>query len=282
MGCCRSARGTPKAVMVTLPLGKPSIPASLANAYGNGALPIDELVPVGEGLLLHRDCAHAWLALVEAVQQRYGWTLDGTEGYRNEQIQKSIFLNRYSTTPIAGSRDMRIYEGQVWYLRIGFDLAAVPKTSNHGWGYSIDACANHGGRVKFTDGELAQLVEVAPEFGFLWEVKSEPWHLVYVLDHPWPPIAVPLPEPEKEEEMANGFQILDDSNNITIFIYGNPQSVNMGNLPNVHGLVHRSGQIPLLNADSNPIPASEVAEFARRWAEANQKTQTIRVVVDGS
>jgi LAS superfamily LD-carboxypeptidase LdcB len=50
---------------------------------------------------------------------------------------------------------------------------AVPGTSNHNLGIAIDIAHASGAR-------LAWLLKNAQDFGFSWEVQSEPWHLRYV------------------------------------------------------------------------------------------------------
>jgi LAS superfamily LD-carboxypeptidase LdcB len=54
-------------------------------------------------------------------------------------------------------------------------MAAVPGTSNHGWGLACDVW-NVG-----QNGRLEWLLDNAKRFGFSWEVQSEPWHIRYVL-----------------------------------------------------------------------------------------------------
>ena len=65
-------------------------------------------------------------------------------------------------------------------------MAAVPGTSNHGWGLAIDVAIDADGDegfewpVKSVDSKtVAWLLKNADRFGFCWEVQSEPWHLTY-------------------------------------------------------------------------------------------------------
>jgi LAS superfamily LD-carboxypeptidase LdcB len=62
-------------------------------------------------------------------------------------------------------------------------LAAVPGTSNHGWGLALDLC---GGAQSFGSAQYAWLAAIAPAFGWVnppWARpgagREEPWHWEY-------------------------------------------------------------------------------------------------------
>ena len=62
-------------------------------------------------------------------------------------------------------------------------LAAVPGTSNHGWGLAVDLC---GGIERFGTAQYAWMVANAGRFGFLHPTwadpgrgREEPWHWEY-------------------------------------------------------------------------------------------------------
>jgi LAS superfamily LD-carboxypeptidase LdcB len=96
--------------------------------------------------------------------------------YRPYTIQKAVFLQRYVREPV--SKNVRRWDGQVWYLKPGLAPLASPGTSIHGFGCAIDIW-NVG-----QNGRLEWLTDNAPRFGFYWEKgveKSEPWHLIYTL-----------------------------------------------------------------------------------------------------
>jgi LAS superfamily LD-carboxypeptidase LdcB len=63
-------------------------------------------------------------------------------------------------------------------------LAAVPGTSNHGWGTAVDLC---GGVERFDTDEHAWVVEHGPSYGWIhpsWAAaggsRPEPWHFEYL------------------------------------------------------------------------------------------------------
>jgi len=88
-------------------------------AAANGQLPASVLQPVGQGLFLEREAAESFLALRAYVLQKTGHTIALNAAYRT--LAKQQFL----------------YSGYIRHLP-GFNLAAVPGTSNHGWGLAID------------------------------------------------------------------------------------------------------------------------------------------------
>jgi LAS superfamily LD-carboxypeptidase LdcB len=62
-------------------------------------------------------------------------------------------------------------------------LAAVPGTSNHGWGVAIDLC---GGIERFGTPEHEWLASHGPSYGWIhptWAAENgsrpEPWHFEY-------------------------------------------------------------------------------------------------------
>lgn len=83
----------------------------------NGRLPISDLAPIGGGFYLRKDAARQYLAMQTEARRRFG-----------------------SGIPLVGA--YRTYASQVYfrnlYLYHGGNLAAIPGTSNHGWGLAID------------------------------------------------------------------------------------------------------------------------------------------------
>nr|WP_211319279.1 M15 family metallopeptidase [Quadrisphaera granulorum] len=78
----------------------------------------------------------------------------------------------------------RSYQAQVQVRRKKPGLAAVPGTSEHGWGLAVDL----GDGVQTSDEHYDWLIENAPKFGWdhpAWARKGgggpyEPWHWEYV------------------------------------------------------------------------------------------------------
>ncbi|SJM61478.1 LysM peptidoglycan-binding domain-containing protein [Gulosibacter sp. 10] len=108
--------------------------------------------------------AAPWLeALARAFKARFGYELPVLEAHRSLAEQR------------------RLYDGWV-NRRPGFNLAAVPGTSNHGWGLAVD----FGSPLNLTSSaEHKWMLENAPKYGWWWaggqswwSVK-EPWHFEF-------------------------------------------------------------------------------------------------------
>jgi cell wall-associated NlpC family hydrolase len=127
--------------------------------YPNGLIPPSALCPVGVGgHRLRCDAAAAYRALSAAFEAGTGAPLCITDSYRS-------------------------YAGQVDLYGRKPALAAVPGTSNHGWGLAVDLC---GGVERFGTAQYAWMVANAGRFGFLHPTwadpgngREEPWHWEY-------------------------------------------------------------------------------------------------------
>lgn len=100
----------------------------------NGKL--TKLSSVDAGHRLRADAAASWRRLTAA----YGRQIKITDSYRDYESQKRIFLQRY-VPQITGSGpygDVRFWSGTRYVRRSGTAAAAVPGTSNHGWGTALD------------------------------------------------------------------------------------------------------------------------------------------------
>ena len=128
--------------------------------YSNGAIPAQALCPVwaAAGHRLRADAAFGFDQLSEAYAVEFGAPICVTDSYRS-------------------------YEGQVNVYAIKPDLAAIPGTSNHGWGTATDLC---GGIQSFGTPQHGWMRANAPLYGFFlptWAQESgsrpEPWHWEY-------------------------------------------------------------------------------------------------------
>ena len=63
------------------------------------------------------------------------------DGYRNLQRQETTFYARYvdKYNPVTCTQSTKFWQGKTWWLKRGNAMAAVPGTSNHGWGLAFDA-----------------------------------------------------------------------------------------------------------------------------------------------
>lgn len=139
---------------------------------GNGTLAPSDLGYVS-GHRVRADLVSQTQAMVDAAA-RDGVRLVITQGYRTLAEQESIFRARYTTTYLAG-RPYRVWNGVRWYQRPGTAVAAVPGTSNHGWGQAIDFSTSAPGAITWLAGNGARFGWKRPD----WTYKAgtvEPWH----------------------------------------------------------------------------------------------------------
>ena len=124
--------------------------------YPNGLIPPAALCLIGSAShLLRCDAAQAYQALSSAYAARFGGPVCITDSYRS-------------------------FAAQVRLYQVKPALAAVPGTSNHGWGLAVDLC---GGIQSFGSAQYAWMVANAPLFGWSnpqWAQpgrgREEPWH----------------------------------------------------------------------------------------------------------
>lgn len=140
--------------------GGVSVPAGVWGGYPNGFIPPTALCPIGIGPhILRCDAAAAFAALNEAHTRAFGAPICVTDSYRTFDAQVRL----YGQKPA---------------------LAAVPGTSNHGWGLAVDLC---GGAESFGTPAYAWLAASAPALGWVnpsWARqgggREEPWHWEFV------------------------------------------------------------------------------------------------------
>jgi hypothetical protein len=124
--------------------------------YSNGQIPRSVLCPLGvAGHMLRCDAATAYRAMSDEFAAAFGTPLCITDSYRSYAAQVEAFQEKPA-------------------------LAAVPGTSNHGWGLAVDLC---GGINSAGTPQWAWMQANAGRFGFLnpqWArpgaEKPEPWH----------------------------------------------------------------------------------------------------------
>uniref|UniRef100_UPI00084941B7 M15 family metallopeptidase n=1 Tax=Cellulosimicrobium cellulans TaxID=1710 RepID=UPI00084941B7 len=154
---------TPVPEVVPAPPSPEEIAAQLAawavstEGYGNGQIPTDVLCEVSfaPGDLLRCDAAHQFEALNAKYREAFGTDISVTDSYRSFDEQVSMKASR------------------------GY-FAAVPGTSNHGWGLALDL---GGGIQDYGTAQYEWMRANAPAFGFdnpEWAraggSKNEPWH----------------------------------------------------------------------------------------------------------
>ncbi len=166
---------------MTLPKQKIVKPRTV-RAYDNGQIPSDELVEcgLGKGFLLSKPAARAFGALKKFYETHEdGIQLSATGCYRSYKDQVALFQQRFSDVRIPGQL-VKSFNGKKYWLKKGVAQAATPGTSNHGYGLAIDLCLlKDGKKVSLTPQVINLLKGNAHDFGFSWELDSEPWHIVY-------------------------------------------------------------------------------------------------------
>jgi zinc D-Ala-D-Ala carboxypeptidase len=127
--------------------------------HPNGRVSAQELCRLpGTSHALHHDAVTGWWELDRAFARRFGKGLCITDSYRSYEAQTAVYASKPG-------------------------LAAVPGTSNHGWGIALDLC---GGVESYYSEEHSWLRRHGPSFG--WDNPSwareggslpEPWHWEY-------------------------------------------------------------------------------------------------------
>lgn len=131
------------------------VPVEL-KAHGNGRIPASALSPVG-GLDGHRLWTPAARSLeaLRAAAARDGVRIGVTDSYRPYDVQVDLVRRKGL------------------YSQGG--LAAVPGTSDHGWGIAVD--------LDLDSKAQAWMRTHAGRFGFVEDVPREPWHWAYRPTH---------------------------------------------------------------------------------------------------
>jgi cell wall-associated NlpC family hydrolase len=127
--------------------------------YPNGLIPPSAMCPLGvAGHSLRCDAAAAYRAMSAAFAAAFGSPICITDSYRSYASQVRL----YGEKPT---------------------LAAIPGTSNHGWGLAVDLC---GGIEHYGTAQYAWMKANAGRFGYLhpdWAEpgngREEPWHWEY-------------------------------------------------------------------------------------------------------
>jgi hypothetical protein len=154
---------------VTLPVA-PLVRPSDLHDQANGEIEPRLLVTL-EHDVAHHLAARSWRAM-QAAAKRDGVALRvGADAYRPLATQEAIFVRRYRPVPV-WVPTARKWRGQWWVKKPGEDAAAVPGTSNHGWGLAVDVanCRTESAAA------CRWLKAHAHRFGWSAEIQSEAWH----------------------------------------------------------------------------------------------------------
>jgi hypothetical protein len=131
------------------------------------------------GQQLEDRAAASWDRLWDAMVSKHAWPMVLTDSYRPRSVQVEIFLDRYrpQATGSGPYGDVRYYNGRR-YVRVKGAAAAIPGTSNHGWGRAVDI-TDVGG---FNSARYRALAQTAGYYGWsnsAGKTIGEYWHWEY-------------------------------------------------------------------------------------------------------
>lgn len=175
----------------------------------NGSVPISLLTPCGvrsgyspSDLYMHHLASRAMRAMLAKVSiDLPTHEIRGTSTLRSYNAQVVAFdgTNPASRTSTNGryipqelwatylgawTTDIKSWQGKLWKRRTGTAMAAVPGTSNHGYGLAIDFSEEYDGNPFTAEGITVEftkwLISNAGPYGYSAESQSEDWHWRYV------------------------------------------------------------------------------------------------------
>lgn len=167
------------------------------------------------GQQLEDRAAASWDRMWDAMVSRYGWPMELTDSYRPRSVQDEIFLDRYEpqATGDGPFDDVRYYNGRR-YVRVKGAAAAIPGTSNHGWGRAVDI-TDVGG---FHSAHYRALAQIAGYYGWsnaAGKKIGEYWHWEYTAANDASarrPLPKPLKvTPEQIKAMQRAVHVDDDA-----------------------------------------------------------------------
>jgi hypothetical protein len=128
-------------------------PAGPWGGYSDGLIPASQLCAIIGGGRLRPDAAEAFNAMSRAYAATFGGGLCVSDSYRSYSEQVAVYRQRPR-------------------------LAAVPGTSNHGWGLAVDLGC---GVERYGSAQYRWMTANAGRFGFVhpaWALRRpfEPWH----------------------------------------------------------------------------------------------------------
>jgi hypothetical protein len=225
---------------IILPIYPVTKPSTLTGQT-NGLLPKEKLSLIGVGnALMEYTAARAFRAMFSEARSN-GFQIREVGDYRTFQEQLNLFLSRYYPVSKEVYYATSTAHRKYWPGAIGYGYssvywskklingkypatAAVPGTSNHGWGLALDIAEETDGDVGpegITTRFVQWLVIRADNYGICAELQSEPWHWRYftgdalpqaVLDYENsvapPPIPTP-PPPIPPQEITVQFQTMN-------------------------------------------------------------------------
>ena len=185
---------------MTLPVTPVKIPNDLFG-QSNGELSGTLLTLCGiKNFKMHHLASRAMRAMLAAAP----FDKSSTGTYRTLAQQVQLFTERYQTTPLPG-RPTKIWHGVTYWQKPNTAMAAVPGTSNHGFGLAIDFSTDLIDFRSFVD----WLTINAITYGYSAETQSEPWHWRYVSGDNLPQAVINFEN--GDEDMMEKIQVPGDA-----------------------------------------------------------------------
>ncbi|QDW64258.1 D-alanyl-D-alanine carboxypeptidase family protein [Oerskovia sp. KBS0722] len=150
--------------------------------YSNGRIPLSALTQLSwsSGEYLRPDAASALASLTVQFRARFGVNISVTDAYRS-------------------------YDQQVALKAQKPHLAAVPGTSNHGWGLAVDLGSSINGyqsaQHQWMRANAPATGWINPQWAWQGNGREEPWHWEYQGGPTTAPVPTPIPIPKEVFEM---------------------------------------------------------------------------------
>lgn len=157
--------------------------------YTNGKLPAhllglldgNNLALPSDPARLRLDAAESWNRARAEVLDKTGYELTVRGWNRSHAEQEKFFFQRYKAGKASPFGDYRWYKG-VRYGRTNGAAAAIPGTSNHGWGLAVDV-VDFGAVGQWNHPRRVAAIGILKKHGWTDDEGrgkiQEPWHLVY-------------------------------------------------------------------------------------------------------
>ena len=182
--------------------------------YKNGEVPASVLAPLDgqPGAFLRADAAAAWNRARKEIKAATGRDIRA-RGWNRTLAEQVKFFNLAYKPQASGGTDARWWNGRRYVRRPGKAAAAIPGTSNHGWGIAVDV-EDFGLENQWNSAWRAKAFPILAKHG--WTDHSgrsigEPWHIEYDPNRdqhkntPTPtPAPAPAPVPDVQEDDMRG------------------------------------------------------------------------------
>lgn len=168
--------------------------------YKNGEVPASALAPLDgqPEAFLRTDAAASWNRARKEIKAATGRDIRA-RGWNRSLAEQVRFFNLAYMPQASGGKDPRWWNGKRYVRRPNKAAAAIPGTSNHGWGIAVDV-EDFGTENQWNSPWRAKAFPILAKHG--WTDHSgrsigEPWHIEYdpSKDKGQAPTPAPTPDP---------------------------------------------------------------------------------------